>query len=147
MHWKNTNFLALLSDIAEEEQQATQKCSQDNNPNESANTPVPTATSLEELIINSVRTKPPLWDTDCAKKFPSQTLELWEQVCTEVGQPISKRDVIKSTWSSLRNKFMKARNVVKQYKPSGAAAKKRKTSGFVFYEEMLFLADSVDIPK
>lgn len=104
-------------------------------------------TTLDELIINSVRARPALWNPEAANKFPSQTQELWEQVCKEVGQPIHKRDQIKKMWGDSRNKFMKARKVALKWKPSGAAASKKKASAFIFYEEMLFLVDVIDVPE
>ena len=156
--WLKIIFKDLLEEIDKEEEQAFHNneqvdriCSEEakncvDAGSAAKSPPITIATSLDELIINSVRARPPLWNHDFVKKFPSQTLELWEQVCIEVGQPISKRDSIKTMWSSLRSKFMKAWSVALKPRKSGDAARKRKTSGFVFYEQMLFLAYAIDIP-
>lgn len=117
-----------------------QKDAQEENKSE------PAATTLDGLIINSVRLKPSLWDPENAKKFPSQTWELWERVCLEVGFPITSRDVIKNIWLSWRKKFMGARSRAIKRKPSGAASTAKK-SRFVFYDQMMFLADTVDVPE
>lgn len=95
------------------------------------------ATTLDELIINCVRNRPALWDGDSAKKFPAQTQQLWEEVCQEVGQPITKRDNIKAIWFDLRDKFRRARKNATKPMKSGAAAQKSKSSKFLFYNEMM----------
>ena len=123
---------------------------------------------LDQLIINSVRAKPALWAHASKKSTPASTWNLWETVCTEVGVTRSKRDEIKQRWTSLRNRYMKAHNTFLKHKRSGKAAnaKNRKVgnnfaaskdpieedetrykSGFIYYEEMSFLSDTVEIPK
>lgn len=103
--------------------------------------------SLDELVINSVQEKPALWNQEYAKKFPAQTWELWERVCKEVGFPVTKRNVIKSVWLGLRKKFMAARTKALKQKPSGGAANKTRKNQFIFYDQMMFLADTVDVPE
>lgn len=105
------------------------------------------AATLDELIINCVATKSPLWGGSMAKKFPSQWNQLWEEVCTEIGQPITKREQIKKIWFGLKEKFRNARKIALKPKKSGAAANKKFKSNFVFYEEMMFMVDSIDVPE
>lgn len=102
--------------------------------------------SLNEKIINSVRERPVLWKPDQARKFPAQALQAWENFCTEIGRPVTDRDEVKKMWSDLRAKYSRARKTATKKRPSGTAAKKRKTR-FLFYEEMSFLADVIDVPK
>lgn len=126
------------------------------------------SSALDQLIINSVRTKPALWEHASKKSTPASTWNLWETVCGEVEVPRSKRDDIKQRWTSLRNRYMKAHNTFLKHKISGKAAnaKNRKVgnnfagskypikedetrykSGFLHYNEMSFLSDTVEVPK
>lgn len=102
--------------------------------------------SLEEKIIISVRGRSTLWKPDQSKKFPAQALQEWENVCEDIGQPRSNRDEVKKLWTALRSKYSKAHKTFIKPRPSGAAAKPKK-SRFIFYDEMNFLAHTIDVPE
>lgn len=107
----------------------------------------PVAASLEGLVINSVQGKPELWGPEHTKKFPAQTWELWEKVCREVGVPVTQRSLIKNMWLDLRKRFKGARERALKRKPSGGAANTQKKSRFNYYDQMMFCAETFDVPE
>lgn len=109
-----------------------------------------TELEIDEMIINAVKTKPPLYDI---RKVPvkERTLikktALWLKVCQEVH--VDDVEFVKKRWVSLRRKYMTKRNQMTAYRPSGSAATTAATkaaakNNFKFYELMNFLKDSTD---
>lgn len=107
--------------------------------------------NFDQLIISAVQKRSMLWKKNETCSTPSENLNIWEEVCKEVGVPITDRGTIKSKWNDLRGRYMKARQTFLKYEKSksGQAAKKAGKefkSGFIYWEDMSFLADTVDVP-
>lgn len=119
--------------------------------------------NTDQLIINAVKLRPSLWDPVSKKTTPSAIWNQWEMVCTKIGVSTTQREKVKAQWSNLRNRYMKANKTFTKYKESGKAAKAQKRqllgsdcsaeserpfkSGFIYFEEMSFLSDTVAVPE
>lgn len=105
-----------------------------------------------QILISAVQKRSVLWKTSEMSKTPSAGWQVWECVCDEIGLPRSDRKSVKEEWCKLRGKYMKAQGTYKKYlaSQSGQAAKaqgKPFKSGFVYFEEMSFMSDIVDVPR
>lgn len=114
-----------------------------------------TARNLDQLIISAVQNRTVLWKPNEVCKTPAENWQVWEEVCKEVGLPTSERKTAKDAWTKLRGKYVKARKTFDKFshKHSGMAANANNNkaqefrSGFIYFDEMSFLADVVDVPE
>lgn len=107
---------------------------------------------LDQLIISAVQKRTALWRKDQLCNTPSENLHIWEEVCKEVGLPVTDRGLVKTKWNDLRSRYMKARQTFLKYESSNSgraskAAGKKFKSGYIYWEDMSFLADTVDVPS
>lgn len=110
------------------------------------------ASNFDQLVISAVQKKTKLWKPNEVCKTPAECLQVWEEVCKEISLPTSERKRVKEAWTKLRGKYMKARKTYNQYttSQSGMAAKakgEKFRSGFIYFDEMAFLSDVVDVPR
>lgn len=102
----------------------------------------------DELLIEAVRKTSSLWNQS-KTKMPVQTKDLWQKVCLEIEVPVEKSKEVQARWTNLRGRYMKARKTYLAYKKSGGAAKKKSQfrSQFIYFDQMSFLADVIDVPE
>lgn len=121
--------------------------------------------NTDQLIINAVRLRPGLWEPCSRKKTPSSVWDLWEKVCVEIGVERIQRDAVKDRWANLRKRYTNAYKTFTKYKESGKAAQGQEhqllgsncsekqsaentfISGYVYFKEMSFLSETVEVPE
>ncbi|KAG5869674.1 hypothetical protein JTB14_035600 [Gonioctena quinquepunctata] len=100
---------------------------------------------IEELLINCVEARPPLWDCRLPLVQRSKTIrdELWLEIYREFGeQPEFPIKYLMTKWRNLRDTYVRVKGEYESYKKSGSAAKKKKV--WEFYENMSFLRDTLN---
>lgn len=101
----------------------------------------------DELLIEAVRNIESLWNHS-KTRMHVQTKDLWQKVCSEIGVPSEMTKEVQGRWTNLRSRYMKARKTFMAYTKSGSAAKKPKfKSQFIYFDQMSFLADVIDVPE
>lgn len=99
-----------------------------------------------ESIIIAVQSRPGLYDHRIPVKERTHLKKqsLWNEVLNIVGG----KDVenVQKRWKQLRDCYIKSKRKMKEYLPSGSAARSRKNrkSTFRLYEQMKFLDDVLD---
>ncbi|XP_067212780.1 uncharacterized protein [Linepithema humile] len=100
------------------------------------------ADAIDELLIETVEQKRPLWDHSQGYKNRTKlkTDALWTEVSNIMGGVKSPVEC-KKRWGYLRDNYTKARKLMKSYVRSGSSAEDGRPvkSSFRFYDRMQFL--------
>ncbi|XP_018399870.1 PREDICTED: uncharacterized protein LOC108777457 [Cyphomyrmex costatus] len=104
--------------------------------------------TTNELLIELVQARPSLWNYTLPLQERTNIKKdaLWAEISNEMGGGNMTIKWVKDHWKYLRDAYMKARKVSKQYVPSGSStdsAKAIKKHSFRFFERMKFLEISV----
>ncbi|KAG5887535.1 hypothetical protein JTB14_013805 [Gonioctena quinquepunctata] len=100
---------------------------------------------IEELLINCVEARPPLWDCRLPLVQRSKTIrdELWLEIYREFGeQPEFSIKYLMTKWRNLRDTYVRVKGEYESYKKSGSAAKKTKV--WEYYENISFSRDTLN---
>lgn len=100
--------------------------------------------TVEELLINCVMARTPLWDSRIPIKERSKTIRdvLWQEIYQEFGSnPDFSIDFLMKKWRNLRDTYVRIKGDSKS-EPSGSAAKNKKK--WEFFDQMSFLNDTIN---
>ncbi|XP_077265983.1 uncharacterized protein LOC143899515 [Temnothorax americanus] len=107
---------------------------------------VQSALTQDELLIELVRTRRPLWDHSIPLKDRTKLIKdnLWQEIVNIFDGSLSMEEA-KQKWKNLRDQYTKARKKMRGYVRSGSGAESGHPlrSSFAHYEEMKFLDDTL----